>query len=468
MQAAIVDTAQTYGWDTVFAVPIADVNAAIVKAGTSPKSFAATDAVDRYAVTGEFGPWQLTTQGSGDIVRLAIPLTQAVITKPDRSTETATGVALVDVRLNFLHQQEEQQRPPTGALRDLRVRTTAAGPDAPAASVVQVCYSGAKPSFLADAALQGMLGDWLNKNLSAFEHVFATVNIDRTAAQGAFQWLQPTDVAYAYQDLGTPNDGLLGVLCMTEKRPSAGLVQQISAAAIPSGARCGLLISKERLLAKLLLPTMPQLFAGARQQDFALSESGQSIVNATKDVSFQVTTKDGKTHSARIIDLVLTIEAGELQLSVKTVTTVSPGIRAYCQTQNFLGIRLVNKPDESQTLGYFDRRPAITNHWPEADPGIEITEDIFGVIALIAVAIALVVTDGAAIGAVALVMGLVAGVMMLTTTIIQMVGKDDAPAINSLVLDATVPIVWRDSKDFRLDNACLNDSLQLGGALRFA
>jgi hypothetical protein len=47
------------------------------------------------------------------------------------------------------------------------------------------------------------------------------------------------------------------------------------------------------------------------------------------------------------------------------------------------------------------------------------------------------------------------------------VGKNNAPPIGALVLNATVAIRWADSKDFQLGFAGLNDSLQLGGSLGF-
>ena len=73
--------------------------------------------------------------------------------------------------------------------------------------------------------------------------------------------------------------------------------------------------------------------------------------------------------------------------------------------------------------------------------------------------------------AVALIIGLVAGAagaaIMITTTVIEMTGKNDAPAIDRLVVNATSPIVWADSGDFHLGLAQLSDSLQLGGTPQF-
>lgn len=53
----------------------------------------------------------------------------------------------------------------------------------------------------------------------------------------------------------------------------------------------------------------------------------------------------------------------------------------------------------------------------------------------------------------------------MTTTLIEDAGKDDAPAIGSLVLNSTAAITWPDSKDFQFATAALTDSLQLGGHL---
>jgi hypothetical protein len=464
-----VDTADAYGWDTVFAVHIGDANAAIARAKSSPPRFSAADEADGYAASGSFGDWQIATGGSGDLIRLAIPIVGCTITEPGGSSEVVNGTALVDVRLNYL---DEDTKPSVGGSNKLlKVQTDASkAPDHQVASVVDITYADTQPSFLGGAALQEMLEAWLNANLVDFDHVFATVNIDRTADTGAFQWMQPTHVAYAYSDLGTPGHGVLGVLGMTEGRPDTGLVQQISSVIVPPGQRAGFLVSKQRLLENLLLPAMPHVFPGSQLSDYKLSSTGEAIVMAATDVSFTVTTaangdKPPQTYEARIVDLQLAVEATELQLSATTVTEVSPGIHAYCENHSFLGIRLVDKPDGTQTLGFFDSRPAITNHWTEEDPGIQITEEILGIVALLLAAVAVVVTGGAAIGVAALIVGLVVGVMSLTTTLIQDVGKDDAPSIDSLVLNSTAAIVWPDSKDFRLGTAGLSDSLQLGGAL---
>lgn len=59
--------------------------------------------------------------------------------------------------------------------------------------------------------------------------------------------------------------------------------------------------------------------------------------------------------------------------------------------------------------------------------------------------------------------GLAGGAIALTDLAITMASKNDAPAIDGMLLNATAAIVWADSEDFKLSQAQLSDSLQLSG-----
>ena len=458
------DTASTYGWDTAFGIHIADANAAIVKAGTSPTSFQAIDTPDGMSVTGTFGDWQITTGGSGDLIMLRVPIATASLTSGQKVYPLTQAAALVTVRLNFLRQVD----PAGKTSHQLVVQTTAPTPDVQVATVSKIVYqSGQEPGFLQDAGFQALLQLWFNENLDQFSHVFATVDLDRTADEGAFQWMQPTFSAYAYSDLGA-NDGVLVILNQTEGRSSYGLIQQASTKIVPVGQRAGLLISKQRLMSEFMYPAMVKVFPGTVQKDFTLSSSGESITNAHQDIQFTANTKDHGSYQAQVQELLVTIDAAELQMSVLTVTEVSPGIQAFCRTQNFLTITLVNKPDGTQTLSFVDARPAIQNHWTQTSEVIQIAEEVLAIIAAVVAAIAIVVSGGTALVVIVLIVGLAAGIMSLTTDIIQDVGQNDGPAIDKLVLNASAAITWPDSKDFKLTHAELNDSLVLAGDPQFA
>ena len=319
----IVDTAQTYGWDTVFAMHIGDVNAAIAAQKSSPPNFSRTDPDEGYAVAGDFGDWAIVPGGDGDLVCLGLPIKNTTVTGPgERWGVSGTVKALV--RLDLLHDAEVADR------RHLKVRTTPIDANTPVATVVGASFDGAMPPFMAKTALQMLLQDWLNEHLADFDHVFSTVDLNQRAATGAFQWMQPTDVAYAYTDLGTATDGALAILSMTGGRSSAGLIQQVSSACIPPTHKGSLLISKARVMDQLLLPTIPFSYKNSQASDFVLSSDGKSIVTGGA-VSFTVT-NDGSDYSASIQSLSVSIEGTVLTYEVTTKTDLSPGIRAWCRT----------------------------------------------------------------------------------------------------------------------------------------
>jgi hypothetical protein len=278
------DVASTLGWDTVFAVHIADLNEVIAARRASPDGFAATDAEDGISVTGKFGTWQIAPGGSGGLLWMKVPFHDTVVTMAGKAQPPKSGTATIELRLRFLDQDAGAAA--LGAPRTLKltVQTQAASSDERAVTILDppgIVYDGEMPRFMEQTALETLLDIWMNSHLDEFQHVFATVDINAVAAHDGFQWLQPTHVDYAYCDLG-PNDGLLAVLCMTEGRPPSGLAQQVTAAAIPAGQRAGFLISKQRLLEKLIKPVMPRVFHASRDEDYDVSESGDAIIRHTR------------------------------------------------------------------------------------------------------------------------------------------------------------------------------------------
>lgn len=457
MTGTVVDTAQTYGWDTVFAMHIDDVNAAIVAQKSSPPSFAQDDPDEGYSIAGKFGDWAIVPGGDGDLVCLGLPIRDTIVTGPG-SKWSVSGTIRAMVRLDLLHDAE------VAARRHLKVRTTAVAPNTPVATVVGSSFSGGgAPPFIAQTALQMLMQDWLNANLADFDHVFSTVDLDHRAASGAFQWMQPTDVAYAYTDLGTATDGALAILSMTGGRSSEGLIQQVSNACIPDGHKGSLLISKARVIDQLLLPTIPFSYKDSKASDFILSSTGQSITIGANSVSFTVT-NNGDTYTASVESSSVTIQGRILTYDVTTKTDLSPGIRAWCHTINRLNLTLGKAADGGQTITFTDADAPDVTHWTDHDPGIDIAEKVLAIAALVAGVVATVLTDGAAVGVLALAIGFAAGVLMVTQTAIENAGENKAPSITAAVLDATAAIKWPQSSGFVLSQATLNDSLQLIGA----
>lgn len=450
-----VDTAQTYGWDTVFTMHIADVNAAIATQKTSPPGFQQSDPADGYAIKGAFGDWAIVPGGDGDIVCIAVPIVDTEISGPG-GPWTVAGTVRANLRLDLLHDEEIEAR------RHLKVRTSPISPDVPVATVVGTSFSDPQPPFLAATVIHALLQDWLNANLGDFDHVFSTVDLDHRAAVGAFQWMQPTDAAYAYTDLGSTGDGALAILSMTGGRSSTGLIQQVSNKCIPVGGRASLLIAQARVMEQLLLPTIPLTYKGASADGFALSSTGDTVVLGPGGVSFTLTS-NGKDYDASIEAFSVSIKGRELTYDVTTKTDLSPGIRAHTRTINRLNLTLGVASDGGQALDFKDAAPPDVTHWTDCDEGIKIAEEVLAIAAIVASVAATVMTDGAAAGTMALAIGFAAGTLNVTETAIEDAGKSAAPSIGAAVLDATAAIRWPATSGFVLNRAELNASLQLSG-----
>lgn len=451
--------ASTFGWDTVYAIRTADVNDAIVKTASSPKSFDYEQ--DGVKISGSFGPWKLTRGGDGSNLHFELPLLTATVADEDGSTSFQQCSAVVELQAQFLPHTDTQPAPNQGQLHKLVIQTEKANGE-PAAIVKRVDFADPKQAASDEAAfLSAGLGDWLNANLGQFTHIFAVINLNQRVASGQFQFLKPTYCSYAYADHPSEPDGVLGILSMTLGHSAANLPAQLTSFAIHDGSRAGFLISRNLFLQELVLPSMTNLFPGSTADQFVMSASGDEI-QAVDGVSFTFTS-DGKNYTASIEELHVTTTEEELTIRCVTSTELSPGITAYCDNTSYHHIKLVNRADKTQTLDYEQSRPDQTYHHTEVSEGVKIAEDLEMVAGVILTVIVGVCTSGAAAVAGALVMGLLTGAAQSAPEIIEAAGQDRAPAISMLALNSTDPIVWSGSAAFQLDYAGLNESLQLGG-----
>jgi len=96
-----VDTAQTYGWDTVFAIHIADANAAIATAKTSPPNWRQVDAADGYTVSGDFGNWAIVPGG-----RASFDAVDVRLRRTDRDDPATNDDALAELRITVMDRDQ--------------------------------------------------------------------------------------------------------------------------------------------------------------------------------------------------------------------------------------------------------------------------------------------------------------------------------------------------------------------------
>jgi hypothetical protein len=462
--------APTYGWDTAFAIRVDDANATIAARKSSPPSFAATgtDSLSGTAFTadGTFGDWRITLGGSGTLLHMATPIPTMTVSANGTSWPFTGGQAVIEVELEYVPHTDQPADPAQGTLHDLVVKSGGGTAATPVVTVDALTFAEATwPEFSADVT--DALGAWFNANLADFEHVFATVNLGRVADQGAFQWLLPTYTGYAYVDRDTEDDSVLGILCMTEGRPADALVAEITPNAIPAGSRAGFLISAERFLAEMVLPSLPAAFPGSAAGDFALT-ADLSALALGAPVQLNDVQSGGSTYAPLLQSMTVTAAAQTLTIDSTTRVEVSWQIWAYCHSTIQYEVVLKPQSDGKQTLAFQQVGTPVQENWTEKGEGVEITEIIAGIVAAVATVVVGVLTGGAGFVVAGLVAGLLVGAANAAPNVIAVVGTDDAPSIDLLVVNATDPLVWTDQRDFPLTSAGLNASLLLGGTPAFA
>lgn len=474
--------ADTYGWDTVFAIRIDDVNASIARAKSSPTVFSA-NTKDPHTqievdVNGNFGDWEITIGGSGKLIHMKTPVTSLTAKgkKPDGTPITftyGTGSLEIEVELEYI----PQDTPPpdsTGTFHDLKVKHTGTTADEQVVTVLGAydfgnSTDGTNTPFdaVSDDVCTAMQS-WFNANLIDFTHVFTTVNLNRDADKGQFKWLLPTTTSYAYIDGDTTDSSILGVLCMTDNRSSDGLVQEVSPNAIPSGSRAGFLIAPDRFIEEMLLPSMPLVYKGATSSDFTLRTDQTGLVLSNGAVTIDsLKDKDGKSYETVLQNFELSTTNQALSIDATTQVEVSPGIHAYTHNMASFGLTLHKLPDGTETIFYVAAGSPVTEHWTKESEGVKITKILEGIAAaLIAVAIG-VLTDGAGFAVAAIVMGTLAGVASKVPDIIAAANTNASPSVSLLTFNAVDPIIWSDQKDFDLDQVSLNYAVQMGGTPHF-
>ena len=462
-------SAFTYGWDTAFAIRIPDANAAIVKAGSSPKSFTQVAPDNSCSASGAFGPWQICRGGDGVLIHLAIALTGGSMAYQGQNYAMADGVVTIELALRQIPPQPAPGAEPASA-HDLVVQTQATSATQPAVSVVDLSLP-VDPGFICKALMSGLLATWFNANLDAFTHVFNTVTINRIVDKAQFQWLAPNHTSYAYANGATDEDSIFGVLCMTQNRPDGGIASQLSPNAIPPGARSGFLIARERFLEDMVLPALPTAFPGSSASDFAMSSDKTAVISVAH-VNAKAVECAGISYQPVVTSLNISVQGEEIVVSSITRTDIALGTYSEVTVTSYQRLKAATKPDGSQTLVYERTRPPIQDHTTKSTADGEALKIILEVAAAVIAVVLTVLTDGAFLIVALIILSLLVGLLeALPALIANAVGNqvsDASPSLALLVSNSTDPIRWPGGSDYTLTSASMNDSLQLGGNPGFA
>lgn len=465
----------TNGWDVVSAVRIGDVNASISASGLYPKGFETSHGTTR--AKGQFGPWQLTEEGDGQLITMRLPMHSLSFDRDSRTRQIASAAALIRVRLELLPSQRTRltRNGLPGTEHILVIRTgvdatlLAAEPDAKAAIVLDLETDEELP-LAVRAGLMNSLEDWLNGNLHEFTHVFGAVDIvqmTETEAKGvAFGWLKPSSVSYAFgPNLNWPDRSVLAFLCQTGGRSAKNLVHQTEAGVIPEGAQAGLCISYRRLLADMVGPALERSFKGLQVKAGNVKAQDTGF-HFDKPIQLEPQDFEGKTYAPVIEALELTLRNSEIEIESLTRTEITPGLYSMCQNVSAFNFGLLPGP-EGKTVGYKPVRQPVETHWKEQSEGINILQwmliALMGVALIVLGLISAGMLDVPAMVAFGLLSG--AGAGMATKEIIAKINEGKGPSIDLFALNASDSVRWCTGAQFEPVNAGLNGSLQIGGNL---
>ncbi len=471
-------TADTLGFDTVFAIPISQINKEIVSRKSSPTAFNYKSVDGRATGSGTFGDWQICQGGDGPNIRLQLPLRDITASIPFGSKQASVTCdqlqAIIQIKLQYLD-HEDSTAPTTGTTgtsttqKKLVVRSTSDDQTDPVATVMPLNLSQSKAqssvSFISPAdALQGVLQEWCNANLSDFTHIFALVEINEQIDSGAFAFCRPRVTDYAYVNKDTLFDSTLGVLCMScssnDPKPQ---IQQMSDAVIPAGSQAGFLISPRRLLSDLMLPYFEHVWPGCAASDFQFDEDGLALeLIEGRTIPIPKIQANNKSYDGTMTRLKVTVEIDMLKFESYTTTELSPGITAYCSAVHWYFISL---DSSGQTLQFVQAKPATQTNGVVESQALQDAEFWTELAIGFAVILVTVLSGGTGALVAATVLGLAGVAMTAIIKGIESAGESDAPPIDMLAYNATNPIQWTGNQVFKLSSITLNGCLQFGGTL---
>ncbi len=455
--------ADTYGWDTAYAITLPDLNASIAKSKCSPTNYAYEQ--DGISISGTFGTWQVCRGGDGKLLHMTMPVPTLTATTSTTQLDYTNGTCVIEVKLQYVPHTVAGAVASMGTFHRLMVQNQPdpSTPDNPAVTIVNLVFEGM--DFVTQSIVSGVFQGWFDAHIADFAYIFAEVNLNREADQGQFQWIMPTYTDYAYLDGDTDDTSVMGILCMTSDNGTArspnGLVEQLSPNAIPVGSASGFLISAERFLTQLIWPLLPTMFPGTSQSDYTVSVAAQTIT-LNSGVELQEVESDGSTYTPTLTAFTLSLLGQQITMDATTKTTIVLGIDAYAESVYTYELVLTSNGSGDPALNFQAIGSPVTNQWTEQSEGSKITDLIAAVIVVVIGVVITVMTEGADLVVAGIIIGLCVGVVMVTPQLIEAIGTDNAPSVNDFVLNATDPIVWTDEADFALNYASLNGSLQLG------
>ncbi|ABS40665.1 TULIP family P47-like protein [Clostridium botulinum] len=482
----------TLNWDTVYAVPIDIVNEAIKFKHPTPEQFELLDG--KYGdCKGSFQEWQIISGGDGGNIRLKIPIKNFranVIGKYLSGTGGFESANLeIQVKLKYLP-HFPQSKNKNERLVDLKIRTKSNNAEDPAIIIIPTSEDVKGFYFNEDIRsllmteddqfimnyFHRLIKEWLERNLYFFNYVFNTVNLNLYISNNEkWKWTKPSYVDYAYSEIdGDLSKSALGVLCMTDGRKGSKIQQQkIDPYAIPKESQSGFLISEERLLKNILLPTIPKKFPKSKGDEFeVINQSNQGgrysyilKLKEGKKINLDNINACGYTCTPYIQKMKISLLGNYLRLESTTRIDLPLGVSSICETMCEYRFKLDKNDKGEQTIAYEQIGSPTNKQYTEKtqDISFEIIKGLL--IATLGFVLELVPGIGSFL-AVALIGGTLVGSISLIPNFIESYNVNTAPNIDLSLENSVSEITWNSSDIFNLNYVALAGPLQLGGTLQ--
>ena len=280
------------GWDTAFALRLEEFNRQL---GVQADATARHQKSARGTLDWIFRDAKVTS-ASGGTLDLDVGFAASSRLTLENPPAAQRTVDVSSYRATLEAQMALVPRVPGGETQSLK-----GGSPSPAQAWVRVDVTPPDDDadFLAEAVLVQLLTDWLGTpdGLGWFNSCFNALTVDTPASPAT--WLQPRIVGFAGAELedGDAVVGLLGKI--EEKATPLGALYQLSPYAVHGSAPASYTMSSRAFLAHLLVPALGKVFAdpGGKEPRFEIRDF--KVWNAD-DVSFIVTTDDGKQHLATV------------------------------------------------------------------------------------------------------------------------------------------------------------------------
>lgn len=386
----------TFGWNTSYVASYPIVNNAIVVQKSSPQSFTFYDQASEITIKGEWKPWQLCVGGSGQNVQMECIMQSGNATGGGIDDDLAGSSVVIQVNLKTVAAADPVNDPTakvgTGAGKSLVINAEPHGVD-PAVAVISAKYPSTVSGLLREA-MNTILTNYFNANISKFNHVFAVMNINSEADKDDFQWIKPTAFQYAVaspEDASLENSafGLIAMVDENEIRPSQQIaVDSRALDDLSEGSNSAFVISQSMVAQHLLLNGAISTIQGSKASDFELSTDGLSITNKDNILWGNFESEQG-TISPKIGTGNFVLRADDTYILVEIVDATyepSPGITVHMNLTQKFTYNTVQREDgkyvflpDTKSLG----NPSISST-VSLSKGLQITEIVTGCVAAVA------------------------------------------------------------------------------------